>query len=84
MLGGFFVCLKVNSNIDRFIHYKTEKESKEEMAKKSNNSIVKIDTFGELENGNIKIAHSIKTLNQQWGLKGLSFENVKSTSLQGR
>ncbi|OEC01911.1 hypothetical protein GY31_11095 [Lysinibacillus sphaericus] len=58
---------KVNSNIDlELFTIKTEKESKKEVVKKTNNPIVKIDSFDDMDSRNIKIGHAMKILNQQW------------------
>lgn len=63
---------KVNSNIDLgLLTIKSQKESKEEVVKNTNNLIINIDTFDELDNRNIKIEHALKILNQQWRLNGL-------------
>lgn len=70
---------KVNSNIDLDLFtIKSQKESKEEVVKKTNNSIVKIDIFDELDNRNIKIEHALKILNQQWRLNGLRPRTIDS------
>lgn len=70
---------KVNANIDlSFLTSKTEKEPKKEMVKKINNSIVKMDTFDELDNRNITIKHAIQILNQQWRLNGLRPRTIDS------
>lgn len=57
---------------------KTEKEPKKETVKKTNNSIVKIDTFDEMDRRNIKIGHALKILNQQWRLSGLRPRTIDS------
>jgi len=70
---------KVNSNIDLDLFtIKTEKDSKEEVVKKTNNSIVKIDPFDEMDSRNIKIEHALKILNQQWRLSGLRPRTIDS------
>ncbi|WP_254660094.1 hypothetical protein [Lysinibacillus xylanilyticus] len=70
---------KVNANIDlSLLTIKAEKEPKKEMVKKINNSIVKIDTFDELDNRNITIKHALKILNQQWRLNGLRPRTIDS------
>ncbi|WCH49153.1 MULTISPECIES: hypothetical protein [unclassified Lysinibacillus] len=70
---------KVNTNIDlSLLTIKTEKEPKKEMVTKINNSIVKMDTFDELDNRNITIKHAIQILNQQWRLNGLRPRTIDS------
>ncbi len=48
------------------------------MVKKINNSIVKMDTFDELDNRNITVKHAIQILNQQWRLNGLRLRTIDS------
>lgn len=48
------------------------------MVKKINNSMVKMDTFDELDNRNITIKHAIQILNQQWRLNGLRSRTIDS------
>ena len=70
---------KVNTNIDlNLLTIKTEKEPKKEMVTKINNSIVKMDTFDELDTRNITIKHAIQILNQQWRLNGLRPRTIDS------
>ncbi len=45
---------------------------------KNQYSIVKIDTFDELDNRNITIKHAIQILNQQWRLNGLRPRTIDS------
>ena len=82
MLGGFLLSKlfnKVNSNIDLDLFtIKTKKDSKEEVLKNTNNSIVKIDSFDDLDSRNIKIEHALKILNQQWRLSGLRPRTIDS------
>ncbi len=48
------------------------------MVKKINNSIVKMDTFDELDDINITIQYATQILNQQWRLSGLRPRTIDS------
>lgn len=67
------------ANIDfSFLTSKNEIEPKKAMVKKINNSIVKMDSFDELDNKNKTIQCATQILNQQWWLNGLRPRTIDS------